>query len=286
MDYDSFDRQAWDEHGDAPEAVAGRFAEACTLVRTPAQAAACTRLVAHVLGEHLGRWSEALEHITALTPRCGGDAAASATLARHTAALRQAAGDGAALDGLAAGERIAALALAAGLLGGRGEFARAMGVYDEAESLAAAGLPDGAPALRALAVSGNNLAAGLEERAQRSAAEDAAMLRAAAGGLRWWRRAGTWLEEERAHWRLARCRLAAGDAVGAAAAAADGLAVCAAHQAPAFETFFLHVVMAHAGRARADEAAYAGARQAALDAHAQVGADEQPWCKADLETIR
>jgi len=90
---------------------------------------------------------------------------------------------------------------------------------------------------------------------------------------------------ERAHWRVARCQLAAGDAAAAARSAAAGLAVCDAHDAPAFERFFLHVVQARAASAGGDPAGVTDARQAALCALEQVPADERIWCQTDLESL-
>jgi hypothetical protein len=80
-----------------------------------------------------------------------------------------------------------------------------------------------AAAQRALAAAGNNLAAGLEEKPDRDAAGTAGMVAAAQAGVECWRRAGTWLEHERAEYRLARSLLAAGQAADAAMAALQGL---------------------------------------------------------------
>lgn len=286
MNLDTFIDQAWDDHADAPEAVAARLAPATAQVHTPAEATAFAALAAHVLGEHLGRWAAAQDLIAALAPAVADDPTARDGLARQTAALRWAAGDAAALAGLAPDHRVAALASAASLVSGRGDLGRAIAAYDDAQAAADAGLPEVSPAPRALAVGGNNLAAVLETHPARTPAETAGMLRAAAGALRWWREAGTWLNEERAWWRLARCRLVAGDAAGAADAARQGLAVCAANDAPPFETFFLHVVQARAHAALGDAAAQAEAQAAALAAHARVADDERRWCAADLESLR
>ena len=61
------------------------------------------------------------------------------------------------------------------------------------------------------------------------------MIVAAEAALRYWKQAGTWLEEERAEYRLAKSLLIAGRAVDAVASARRCLAVCERHEAPAFE---------------------------------------------------
>jgi hypothetical protein len=65
------------------------------------------------------------------------------------------------------------------------------------------------------ATGGNNLAVSLEGRSPRSAYETQGMLMAAEGALQYWKQAGTWLEEERAEYRLARSRLQAGETAAA-----------------------------------------------------------------------
>jgi hypothetical protein len=285
MDFASFQEQAWADHGDAPGEVALRLPPALALAATPADLAAWIRLVTHVYGEHLGRWQDGLDLIAQAEPGCADDVPARMALHRHRAALQWCAGSASGVEALDPAEAVAALGIAASALAEQGQIDRALATYARAEATAAAGLPDGSPALRALAVGGNNLAATLETLADRTPGQTAGMLAAADSGLAWWRRAGTWLEEERAHWRVARCRLAAGDGPGAARAAQEGLAVCTAHGAPPFERFFLQVALAQARRAAGDEAGWAEARTAALADHAQVPQDEQSWCAEDLERL-
>ena len=62
--------------------------------------------------------------------------------------------------------------------------------------------------------------------------------------MRYWRLAGTWLEEERAEYRLTRSLLQAGNHEGAVEHAHRCIDVCAANEAPPFERFFGYVVLA------------------------------------------
>jgi hypothetical protein len=139
--------------------------------------------------------------------------------------------------------------------------------------------------VRALAIGGNNLAAALEEKADRDADETAGMVLAAEGGLAWWRRAGTWLEHERAEYRLAMSLLQAGRSADAAAAARRCLTLCTANDADAFERFFGHAALALALRAAGDAAGFETARQDALAAHARVPEGERAWCETDLKRL-
>jgi len=285
MDFDSFLQRAWTDHADAPEDVAGRLAGALTLVERPGQAARLAALVVHVAGEHLGRWSDALELLAALRRQEVLDAEDHRALDRHAAALRLAAGQADAVAGLSTADAAAALAGAAAILAGRSDWAGAIARYDQALAAAAGGLPDGAPALRALAVAGNNLAAALEELAERSEAQVQAMVRAAEAGLTYWRRAGSWLEEERAEHRLASSLLCAGQVAAAVQAADRCLAVCTREDAPALERFFAHAVRSRALHASGAPAAAAAASEAARVAFAQLAAEDRPWCEAELRAL-
>ena len=111
------------------------------------------------------------------------------------------------------------------------------------------------------------------------------MVAAARGGLTYWRRAGTWLEEERAEFRLARSLTLAGDPRAGAEHAQRCLTLCEQNGAPAFERFFGWFALAAAQRAAGDSAAFDEARQRALAQLAAVPADERGWCEAERRAL-
>lgn len=280
--FDDFIETAWNEHADAPEAVAQRLAGALGRIEAAAQVAPFAALLAHVYGEHLGQWSRGCELLDALRPTAAGDSGACAAVDRRVASLRYCAGESDALDGLGTPDRVNALAMATAALAGRADFGGAMAAFDAALALAQPlAANELAGIARALAVGGNNLASALEEKAQRDADETRGMVTAARAGLAYWKLAGTWLEEERAEYRLARSLLKAGDAAGASQAASRCVAVCEANDAPAFERFFGHAVLAIAQRAAGDTIAFEAARAKALSDLEQVPIDERRWCEGE-----
>lgn len=287
--FDDFIRTQWREHADAAEAVALRLAESGARIRTPEQVAPVASLVVHVYGVHLAQWARGAEVLHALrhAPGFDGSAAAEGPIQRGLAALALASGDEAAADALDVPDRIVALAQASSALLDREELDRASALFDRALALTpSAALADDAPAVRSLAVGGNNLAATLEDRPERSAAQTAAMLRAAQAGLEHWQRCGGWLEQERAAYRLARSQLRAGRPADALAAAHLCVQICATNEAPAFERFFGHAMEALALAGTGDaEAARASGERAMAD-HARVPADELPWCVDDLREMQ
>jgi hypothetical protein len=292
---------AWDDHADAPEAVAERLRGALKRLARPEDVAPLAALLAHVFGEHLGRYGEGLALLERLAyhPAARDQAVAQSQLARQMLALRFARGDTAVAPSLGLDDAVSVRAMAASMLCGRRQFAESLALLDEAVAMAegSAAQPDGlhehspllreaSPALRALAVAGNNLAAALEELAVRDDTLTRGMLRAAEAGLRYWLRAGTWLEAERAEYRLARSCLAAGDATGAVAAAERCLARCIEAQAPDFERVFACAVLASSRRAAGDLAGFESVRAEALRLDAGLPAEDRRWTAADLDLLR
>jgi tetratricopeptide (TPR) repeat protein len=286
MEFEEFIRTAWAEHADQPDDVAERLALSLDRVELPAHVAPFAGIVTHVFGEHLARFEDGVELLESVRrlPACHGQAEALGILSRSVAALRFASGEERALDVLAPQDRISVLANASGAILGQSDFGRAIAAYDEALRLALKHGPE-ARAQRSLAAAGNNLASSLEEKADRSASETEGMLRAAEAALTYWAQAGTWLEVERAEYRLTRSLLQAGQAGAAIEHARQCLAVCAANDAPAFERFFGEAVLAIAQRSAGDQSAFAAARERALSLFAQVPDDEQQWCAPELKEL-
>lgn len=287
MSFDAFIATAWNDHGDRPQEVADRLTGSLQIIETAAQIPPYARLLTHVFGEHLGAWDHgiaALESLRSL-PAFDRSPAVTGALVRSVAVLRYAGGDHEALDPLALEDRVSVLATVASALAARQEFKRAISAYSEALQLGYHGLPAGSPAIRALAIGGNQLATALEEKKDRDALETAAMIAAAEAGLKYWKQAGTWLEEERAEYRLARSLLQAGQAASAVQSATRCIEVCKASDAPAFEQFFGYSVLAVAQRAAGNVAAFEAARDHARHLLDLVPADERNWCESDLAEL-
>ena len=292
MDFDTWIDDAWNRHADAPAAVLAELAT--TGAARAADDAAVGRLMQlaqHVAGAHQGGPAElaagrALQAALAALPAAGDSARTAARL--HDRALALTGGDAAALAALAdlpAAEAVRAGALAAANLAER-EPGRAGALLRQAVAAAdAAALPDTDPAVRALAVAGNNIAAALEEQPAIDDAARVLMLQAAAVGLAFWRRAGTWLHEERALYRLAQSHRRAGDAAAARGHARACLALVAAHGDEPLERFFGEEALGLAEAAAGDAAAHGRALAAARDAFARLSPDDQSWCRASLDAL-
>lgn len=287
MTFDAFLEAAWNDHGDRPQEIADRLTASLHLVESPEHIPPFARLLTHIFGEHLGQWRRGIELLESMRslPAFDGSAAVAAALTRSVATLSYASGDSSALASLGREDRVCVLATAATAFAGRNEFEHALAAYTEALQLAKSGLPLASPAIRALAVGGNNLAAALETKRDRSASETEGMVVAAQGALKYWKQAGTWLEEERAEYRLARSLLQAGEPRAAIQSATRCIDVCKANNALAFEEFFGYAVLALAQRDAGDSKAFEASRQCALALFEQVPPDEKQWCKSEVDEL-
>jgi hypothetical protein len=288
MTIDAFLESAWSDHADQPQEVADRVATSLHVVEAPADFPPFVDLLVHVYGEHLGLWQRGVELLESLRrlPAFDGSAVTAGSIVRGVAVLRYASGAPAALGDLSAEDQVRALATASSALVGREENARAIVAFTEAVRSAAAGLPAGSPANRALAIGGNNLAGALEGKRDRVAAETEAMVAAAETGLKYWKLAGTWLEEERAEYRLTRSLLEAGEPLAAIESAKRCLAVCEKHDAPPFEQFFAHAAVALAHRAAGDTVLFETHHGIATSQLEQIPEAERQWCKSELEELQ
>ena len=276
----------WRRHADEPQTVSEALAQGAGLVTSETQLGAYVRLATHLHAEHLDDWRAGVELLESMRLRFE-DASRGPYRAATVgiATLFLAGGEAIDLSHLSNVERSAALATAAPAMASRGRLADAVTAYGQALEEAVGGIPAGSPALRALAAAGNNLAVALEQLADRTSAETAAMIHIADAALMYWKRAGGWLEEERAQYRRARTRLQAGMPVEAIECSRLCLQICQKNDAPAFERFFAHAILAIAHRAAGQDAGCEQQRSFALAQHQALSPDELTWCEDEFKEL-
>jgi hypothetical protein len=277
---DEFQR-AWSEHGADPGGVADRLEQLADRI-TPTEVPKLAQLVVHVLGEHLAEYQRGRRLIARMSElgRVAADGATSSieALDRSLAVFALCDGELAEADALFAGfgsrrpsQEAWALALAAGAVSVHGRLEEASQWLARAATLAHR-LPNGDPAVRAVAATANNVAVTLEGRQDRTP-QEVSLLRSAAQVARIaWERAGTWLEVERAEYRLAATSLSLGEPHAAVAHAEACLLVCLGNEAPAYELAYAYEMLARTRHALGDDE---GARTA-RDALATISAAVPP----------
>lgn len=285
MDFNAWLDKAWNDHGDDAAGVAARLTtEGQALARSGEDIGALGRLAHHVYGEHLGQYGEGRAILAQWVAHpLGADAAVNLRLFDASLALCAGAAD--VRGTLDVPARIRVTALAAGNLAERDPPRAALLLREAVAEAEAATLGDKDPACRALAITGNSVASALEAKAGRTEDERALMILAAITARRYWARAGTWLETERAEYRLARTWLEAGDHAQARRHAQACLQIVREHDAPALEAFFGWEALGLVERAAGNTAGHADALAHARDAFARLREEDRGWCKASLDAL-
>jgi len=248
-------QQGFSYHATESERLARELEAAADAARAaPGSWVQFLRLSTHTIGEHLDDWPRAARLGDAVL---AGQATTSETAKAwaHLSIARLLAGDaaGAAQAELAwlaaagADFRGAALELKFMLVAalvGDGHAAAAGPIYKAALALARE-LGDAAPA-RAIAVASNNLATDLLEAPTRTPDESAVMRLAADAAHEFWRRCGTWENDQRGRYLLALVANVLGEPDTALGQVEAALAIIADHEPQPVDEAFLHLAAAHA----------------------------------------
>jgi hypothetical protein len=283
-DFDAFLDQCWTDHASEPRAVVERLVTN-TAEATPDQLPGIVRLGAHLYGEHLGEWQAGIDWLEGLGARAdvARESEAASVVRRSRAALELASGATLSLDDEPPSERVRIHAMAASALGER-DLDRARQYFEQAAAEADA-LSSDDPAHRALAVTANNLAADLEEKRDRIAVQTELMLAAAGVARKHWEIAGTWLEVERAEYRLAKAHLSAGHLERARTHAEACLSLCQLHDDAALELFWAHEALACIAKASGNANALRN-HVAEMQRHlGGVDASLREWCEGALSGL-
>ena len=289
MDFSTFNNQAWDDHVTVAREVAQRLSQGVALVTSESQLNQLANLAHHVHGSHLGEWRAGTAFIEGLTalPQFQPQGASGTSLRRYLASLALSAGDtqAAGRDTLSTSDAIQVEAMAAANLAEHDAARSTRLLHQALDQAGRAGLDATDPVHRALAIAGNSIAVALEEKAARSAEERGLMILAAQTARYHWAIAGTWLETERAEYRLAITWLQAGDLPQARTHAQNCLEIVAANQGEALERLFGWEALGRVERAAGNAAGHAQALLNARTAFSELAAADQAWCAACIDQL-
>ena len=287
MDFDTRIAQAWTDHADDSPAVATQLPELAALAATEPQLERVIGLAMHVHGQHLADWAGGRTTLEELQRHAAyrDDSASGQSVRRGLATLALSADAAAEPEGLSASDAIRVHAMAAENLLDR-DAARAAALFHQALALAErSGLPDSDAMHRTLGVTSNSIACTLEEKPVRSADERALMIRAAQAARHHWERAGTWLNVERAEYRLAMTWLQAGDLAQARQHAQTCLEIIAANDGAALEQLFGWEALGLVERAAGNATGHAHALAKARTAFDALAPDDQGWCRESVDKL-
>ena len=160
MSLKDFLNQAWNEHATQALQVAGRLEDGIKLIEENDQIPSMIHLVTHIMGEHLGKWDHGVKVLEKLSkhPLFEVGTESSKALRRSIASLEVAGGKHELLDDLSLSDQIRVLAVAASALSEQKNSTKSQILFRRALDKVQSGIDKGDPSIRALAVTGNNLA--------------------------------------------------------------------------------------------------------------------------------
>lgn len=259
MDFGGFINECWRDHDKETEAVATKLKEAVGEVNSAERLASYAMISFHTIAGHLGRFEEAFELLKGFEGKdevLSGDGAkrmlgrmlgsCSVGLGQDAESYLKTARDGEAFPHSA---DVRVYATAAANLAAAGRLEEAIAAFEKARGAMPESVEKDDPSAKSLAITSNNLACDLEEKEDRSEEETSLMVQAAQMARTYWELAGTWVEVERAEYRLSQTYLKANQLDKALEHALLCQKICQENDANPFETFFAHEALVKVHRA-------------------------------------
>ena len=247
-------REGWSYHDDESERLAQELEAANLEDLEDDELVRCLHLANHTIGEHLGDWARArrlTEAVCSANPNYLGVAAASA----HLAVSRQmdgavASAQQAEVESIGAvGDPVSAFlvlkSLLASAMAGSGRFSDA-GLVIEAVNRLALGCEGNRPSDRQMAIGNNNVSSALYDVDDLDPAYNELMVACAAASLEFWKRCGSWINEERRLYLLSLVSKRLQDYKHGVEYAVAALNVIDANGPEAVDECFVRLVAAHA----------------------------------------
>ncbi len=250
MDFKTYLDSSWSKHGKDSQKVAETFEATINLITDSSQLTQLAHLITHVEAEHLGQYSRGLKLIKLLSAHKLNNDKTKVALNRFEAILQFAENSNFDITPFSDSDQIRILAAVASAQAGQSQTDLSTKNLNQALALAEK-LDSADPANRALAVTGNILASTLEDKSDLSPEQIDLMLLAARAGRKYWEISGTWLETERAEYRLAHSYLKAKDYINSIKHANLCLTICEKNSAPPLEFFFAFEAIALVEKAMA-----------------------------------
>ncbi len=283
MTFEEYLNDAWSRHGSESPELLDNFKKQFSLIHSTDEINQMGHLIAHVSGEHMGQWGRGIQLLNEL--RDHPQAVDKSGLNRFIAALALGDDKNFSLEDFSNSDRVRIYSMTASALAAQNEIVRAGLYLDQAEKLCHSVLDKKDPAHRNLAIAGNNLASALEEKPSLSHEEINLMIHAAFLARKFWEIAGTWLEIERAEYRLAKTFLKADILDKAYSHAERCLEMISQHGNDPLEQFFGMEVMGQIEDARKNHLGREEAVKCMKEAFAKMAPEDQQWCKETLEKM-
>lgn len=279
MDFNTYLNQSWNNHAKKTIEVVQSFPEGLKLITEASHISQLAGLITHVMAEHLGKFAEGHELLNKLESLSINNEETNAAVKRSKAILSYSENQSISLLEYSLSDQIRITSATASALLGLNKISEAVESFKKSLQLGES-LDTKDPAIRSLAIAGNNLASSLEEKSNLNDQEKDLMITAAKAGRKYWEIAGGWLETERAEYRLSQSYLKAGDYINSIKHANLCLTICEKNQAEPLEFFFAYEAIASVEKAMKQPLRSLPQMEKYFSALAE---SDKSWCEASLK---
>ncbi len=277
MKFNEYLQTSWSQHTLDSKKIAAEFKENFKLMETEDDVMSMARLIVHVCGEHLGDW----EHGITLLKKLKNNATIKDKneMNRNVAILNLGNFPDTKLDNFNFSDQSIIYAQTASALANLGGIKNADKFYRLACQLAEESLNKEDGAIKTLAMSGNNIAANLENKKHRNEKENELMLFSAKKARVFWEMCGTWLEIERAEYRLSKTQLQLENFEQALIHADNCLNIIIENKAAPLEAFFAYELKCLIFHAQKNKDAFTRSLDLMKLEYDSLTNDELEWCR-------
>lgn len=283
MKFNEYLQNAWAQHATNPKQVASEFKDSFKLMQTEDDVMSMARLIVHVCGEHLGDWEQGLSLLKKL--KNNATIKDKNEMNRNVAILNLGNFPDTSIEHFSPSDQSIIYSKTASALANLGGIKNASKFFQLACQIADEKLEKNDPAIKNLAISGNNLASSLEEKKNRSENENSLMLIAATKARVYWEMAGTWMEVERAEYRLGKTHLQLKNYDQALVHADECLKIIIDNKAAPLEAFFGFELKCTIFHAQKNKEAFARSLDLMKREFDSLTPEDSEWCRDVLTVV-
>jgi tetratricopeptide (TPR) repeat protein len=197
---------AWVTHKTEAKSVAEEFKSKFNLMETEDDVMSMAGLIVHVCGEHLGNWEQGIDLLKKL--KNNAPIKDKEQMKRFVAIMNLGNNPNISISEFSPSDQVIIFSDTASALAKLGGLKNTEKLFSKALEYAS-DLTKEDPAYKALAIAGNSIAKSLEAKELRKPDEVDLMILAAQTAKKYWNIAGTWMEVQRAEYRLSQTYLKA-----------------------------------------------------------------------------
>lgn len=275
-------QNAWSTHATDPKKIADEFKLNFNLMDSEDDVMSMAGLIVHVCGEHLGNWEQGIELLKKL--KNNAPIKDKEQMKRFVAILNLGNNPNISIEEFSPSDQIRICSGTSSALANLGGLKNAEKLFDKAIELAQ-GISQEDLANKALAIAGNGIATALEEKTERKPNEVELMIKAATIARKYWEIAGTWMEVERAEYRLSQSYLKAEEFTKSLEHAEKCLAIINENGDVPLELFFAYEALTLANKANNNDIGLKSSIYGMEMTFDKLDESDKSWCKEILEKL-